>query len=54
VLGRYSGSLDQRGLRSARYLAACRGAMDVGFGVRHERPAYVASGLRALRACVAE
>ena len=53
VLGRYSGSLDQRGLCSARYLAACRGAMDVGFGVRHERPAYVASGLRALRACVA-
>lgn len=36
----------------ARYLGACRGALDVTFGTDSRRPEYVAAGLRALRLCV--
>jgi hypothetical protein len=32
----------------ARYMSACRGAMDVAFGVEMQRPEYVRAGLRAL------
>jgi aminoglycoside phosphotransferase (APT) family kinase protein len=53
VLRHYAGSVDAAALRRARYLAACRGAMDVAFGVQRKRPEYVASGLRALHACAA-
>jgi aminoglycoside phosphotransferase (APT) family kinase protein len=53
VLTNYSGRLDAAALRRARYLAACRGAMDVAFGVERDRPEYVTSGLRALHACAA-
>lgn len=45
------GRLDDGGLEAARYLGACRGAMDVAFGMETERPEYVTAGLRALRLC---
>ena len=51
VLASYSGSLDDSRLRCARYLGACRGAMDVAFGLDQNRPEYVRSGLRALQLC---
>lgn len=40
------------GLEMSRYLGACRGAMDVAFGLQTERPQYVTAGLRALRLCL--
>jgi aminoglycoside phosphotransferase (APT) family kinase protein len=49
VVNAYCGSPDERALNRARYLAACRGAMDVAFGLEFGRPHYVANGLRALR-----
>lgn len=52
VLETYTGSLDDDALRVARYLAACRGAMDVAFGLDRGRPEYVAAGLEALQAGV--
>lgn len=51
VLAAYDGDLDDRALPVARYLAACRGAMDVAFGLEQARPEYVAAGLQALRSC---
>ena len=45
------GPLGPDTLTMARYLGACRGAMDVAFGVQTERPEYVAAGLRALVLC---
>jgi aminoglycoside phosphotransferase (APT) family kinase protein len=42
---------DERSLAVARHLAACRGAMDVAFGVQMGRPEYVTAGLRALQLC---
>ena len=45
------GPLGPDTLPMARYLGACRGAMDVAFGVETERPAYVTAGLRALHLC---
>lgn len=45
------GPLPSGGLQLARYLGACRGAMDVTFGLEMQRPDYVAAGLRALRLC---
>ena len=38
-------------LEMSRYLGACRGAMDVAFGVEMQRPEYVTAGLRALHLC---
>lgn len=38
-------------LAVARYMSACRGAMDVAFGIEMRRQEYVAAGLRALRLC---
>ena len=35
----------------ARYLGACRGAMDVAFGLEHSRTEYITAGLRALSLC---
>lgn len=35
----------------ARYMAACRGAMDVAFGLDHGRSEYVTTGIRALESC---
>jgi hypothetical protein len=51
VLAAYEGDLDAHAMLRARYLGACRGTMDVAFGVKTGRPEYVASGLRALRHC---
>jgi aminoglycoside phosphotransferase (APT) family kinase protein len=51
ALSRYSGSLSEAQLRCARYLGACRGAMDVAFGLARNRPEYVRAGLAALRLC---
>ena len=45
------GRLAPGALHLARYLGACRGAMDVTFGIEMRRPEYVAAGLRALRLC---
>jgi aminoglycoside 2''-phosphotransferase len=45
------GPLPSGALQFARYLGACRGAMDVTFGLEMQRPDYVAAGLRALRLC---
>jgi hypothetical protein len=47
VLHAYDGTLDQRAVTRARYMSACRGAMDVAFGLDVGGP--VACGLRALR-----
>lgn len=52
VLGSYTlvrGALSEGALDIARYMGACRGAMDVTFGIEMQRPEYVAAGLRALR-----
>jgi hypothetical protein len=49
VLHAYDGTLDQRAVTPARYMSACRGAMDVAFGLDVGAPDYVACGLRALR-----
>ena len=54
VLRAYESSrprLPEHALDVARYLAACRGALDVTFGTEMQRPEYVAAGLRALRLC---
>ena len=54
VAAAYGGSLDAAALIRARYLGACRGAMDVAFGLDEGRREYVAAGLRALRLCAGE
>jgi aminoglycoside phosphotransferase (APT) family kinase protein len=51
ALACYSGPLSDVQLRCARYLGACRGAMDVAFGLDRNRPEYVLAGLTALRLC---
>jgi hypothetical protein len=48
VLQSYRGDLTEDTLPIARYLSACRGAMDVAFGLDRGRPEYVTAGLRAL------
>ena len=48
------GAVGQDALRFGRYLGACRGAMDVAFGVEQRRPEYVGAGLRALYLCAGE
>jgi aminoglycoside phosphotransferase (APT) family kinase protein len=48
VASHYNGSLDEPMVARATYLAACRGVLDVAFGVERERPEYVAAGLSAL------
>jgi aminoglycoside phosphotransferase (APT) family kinase protein len=51
VLAHYRGVVDAGMLNRARYLGACRGAADVGFGLGMGRPDYVEAGLRALTFC---
>lgn len=51
VLSSYAGHVDERSLRYARYLAACRGVADVAFGLQTQRGEYISAGLRALRLC---
>jgi aminoglycoside phosphotransferase (APT) family kinase protein len=45
------GPLAAERLQLARYLGACRGALDVSFGTETRRPEYVTAGLRALSLC---
>jgi aminoglycoside phosphotransferase (APT) family kinase protein len=53
VLRRYEGPApDADALARARYLAACRGVLDVRFGRDTQRADYVRGGLRALELCV--
>jgi aminoglycoside phosphotransferase (APT) family kinase protein len=51
VLAAYGGQLDEQRLALARYMAACRGVMDVAFGLTMNRPEYITAGLRALHLC---
>jgi hypothetical protein len=51
ALASYTESLSDAQLRCARYLGACRGAMDVAFGLDRNRPEYVRAGLTALQLC---
>lgn len=53
VLAHYDGAVHAPMLARARYLAACRGVLDVTFGLEKGRPEYVDAGLRALAACAA-
>ena len=54
VLRHYEGATPDAGmLARARYLAACRGVLDVRFGHDMQRPDYIRGGLRALELCVA-
>jgi aminoglycoside phosphotransferase (APT) family kinase protein len=52
VLEHYDGDSGEAVLSRARYMAACRGVMDVTFGLERSRPEYIAGGLRALSLCV--
>jgi aminoglycoside phosphotransferase (APT) family kinase protein len=52
VLQSYAGPVDDDFIAWACYLAACRGAGDVAFGVLQNRREYVSAGLRALALCV--
>lgn len=44
----YDGPLPPGQRRQAQFLAACRGVLDVSFGLAHHRPEYVQAGLKAL------
>ena len=48
VLDAYYGPIDVGLHQRARFMAACRGVLDVSFGVEHHRPEYIDAGLRAL------
>jgi hypothetical protein len=52
VAAHYTGALEDATVTRATYLAACRGVMDVAFGVERQRPEYVTAGLSALRSAV--
>ena len=52
VLASYDGPIDPELRARANFLAACRGAADVAFGLEMKRPEYVAAGLRALDQCI--
>jgi aminoglycoside phosphotransferase (APT) family kinase protein len=49
VLSTYGAPATDEMLRTARFLAACRGASDVAFGLDMGRMEYVEAGLRALK-----
>lgn len=49
VLDAYGQSLSPGQHRRARFLAACRGVLDVSFGLEFARPEYIEMGLRALK-----
>lgn len=48
VLDAYHGPLDAGLQQRARFMAACRGVLDVSFGVEHQRQEYIEAGLQAL------
>ncbi|HEX7779719.1 MAG TPA: phosphotransferase [Vicinamibacterales bacterium] len=49
VLSHYDGPVDDGLIARARFFAACRGVLDVQFGLERKRQEYVEGGLRALR-----
>jgi aminoglycoside phosphotransferase (APT) family kinase protein len=51
ALTTYGDTLEDTLVR-ARYFGACRGAADVAFGLKMNRPEYVHAGLRALELCM--
>jgi aminoglycoside phosphotransferase (APT) family kinase protein len=51
VLAAYARPVEEGVRHRARFLAACRGAFDVAFGVERAREEYVRAGLRALEVC---
>jgi hypothetical protein len=48
----YVGTIDERVLDRARFLAACRGVADVAFGLKTGRREYIDAGRRALDLCL--
>jgi aminoglycoside phosphotransferase (APT) family kinase protein len=52
VLAHYGRPVTRDQIERARYLAACRGVLDVEFGFARNRPEYVEGGLRALRMAI--
>jgi aminoglycoside phosphotransferase (APT) family kinase protein len=48
VLNEYQGPVEPGVHERARFLAVCRGALDVSFGVERHRPEYIEAGLKAL------
>jgi aminoglycoside phosphotransferase (APT) family kinase protein len=49
VMAAYDGRLDDGARARARFMAMCRGVMDVRFGREFDRPEYIRGGLRALQ-----
>ena len=49
VLSHYDGPVSDGLIARAHFFAACRGVLDVEFGLQRQRPEYVEGGLRALR-----
>lgn len=51
VLAAYRGPIDGALRPRARFMALCRGVMDIAFGHEFGKPEYITAGLRALRLC---
>lgn len=51
VLAEYGSDTDRGLLKRAQFLAACRGVVDISYGIETDRPEYVAGGVRALTLC---
>jgi aminoglycoside phosphotransferase (APT) family kinase protein len=49
VLSHYDGPVSDGLIARAHFFAACRGVLDVEFGLERKRPEFVEGGLRALR-----
>src|SRR6185503_8874942 len=52
IRSEYVGTIDERVLSQARFLAACRGVADVAFGLKTGRGEYIEAGRRALDLCL--
>lgn len=52
IRSEYLGTIDERVLSQARFLAACRGVADVAFGLKTGRGEYIEAGRRALDLCL--
>ncbi len=52
IRSEYVGTIDERVLDRARFLAACRGVGDVAFGLKTGRREYIEAGRRALDLCL--
>jgi aminoglycoside phosphotransferase (APT) family kinase protein len=51
VLAVYRGPVDDALRPRARFMALCRGVMDIAFGDEFDKPEYIRAGLRALGLC---